>query len=131
MRWPARPSLREESTLNRTRKIINTLRAAGLKAYPVGVHEGICTCPYCVVQPVSGALLSPAGGYMRYRVHLYVPADRPELLDELAASVREALIGQETGGMLTLSLPAGSADVDDSYRAACSFCEYVSYYSQR
>ena len=117
--------------MNRTRKIIDALRAAGLKAFPVGVHEGVCRSPYCVVQPLSGALLSPAGGYMRYRIHMYVPADCPELLDDLADSVREALCGTETRGTLTLSLPGGSADVDDTFGAACSFCVYVSYYSQR
>ena len=74
--------------MNRTDKIIGALRAAGLQAFPVGVHEGVCRSPYCVVQPVSGALLSPAGGYMRYRILMYVPADRPELLDGLALSVR-------------------------------------------
>ena len=117
--------------MNRTDKIIGALRAAGLDAFPVGVHEGVCSSPYCVVQPVSGALLSPAGGYMRYRVHMYVPADRPELLDDLSGSVRDALRGAEADGQLQLSLPGGSVDVDDTYLAACSFCEYVSYYSQR
>ncbi len=117
--------------MNRTRKIISTLRAAGLQAFPAGVHEGICRSPYCVVQPVSGALLSPAGGYMRYRIHMYVPAGLPEQLDELALSVRDALRDAEIRRELALSLPGGSVDVDDTFRAACSFCEYVSYYSQR
>lgn len=115
----------------KTGKIISVLQAAGLRAYPIGVHEGICRFPYCVVQPVSGALLSPAGGYMRYRIHMYVPADRPELLDGLDASVRAALRGAESEGWLALSLPGGSADVDDTACAVCSFCEYVSYYSQK
>lgn len=131
MRWLRQRSLREESALNKTRKIISALRAAGLQAFPAGVHEGICRSPYCVVQPLSGALLSPAGGYMRYRVHMYVPADRPELLDDLALSVKEALEPAGREGWLTLSLPGGSVDVDDTYLAACSFSEYVSYYSQR
>ncbi|MBE6760231.1 MAG: hypothetical protein E7554_09150 [Ruminococcaceae bacterium] len=117
--------------MHRTRKIITTLRAAGLDAFHVGSHEGICRSPYCVVQPLSGALLSPAGGYMRYRILLYVPAHQPELLDTLARSVREALSGAEAEGWLTLSLPGGSIDVDDTFRAACGFTEYVSYYSQR
>ena len=122
---------REVSPLNNTQQIINILRTAGLEAFLPGVNEGVCRSPYCVVRVTSSSTVSPAGGYVRYRVHLYVPADRPELLDDLAEAVRAALVPAVEQGRLLLSVPRGDTGVDDTYRAACSYTEYVSYYSQR
>lgn len=116
--------------MNKTRHIIQTLRAAGLKAWLPGIHEGVCLSPYCVVQHLSGSLLCPSGGFVRYRVHMYVPADRPEEMDRLSLSVREAIRPLETEGLLTLAQPCGSLTVNDTYRAAYSYIDYVSYYSE-
>jgi len=116
--------------LNKSRHIIQALRDAELKAYLPGIHEGLCLSPYCVVQALSGSLLCPSGGYVRYRVHLYVPADRPEEMDALSLSVREALRPCVADGWLTLAQPCSSVLVSDTYRAAYSYIDYVSYYSE-
>lgn len=110
--------------------MIACLRAAGVAAFWPGTHEGICTFPYCVVRLYSGMLCVPTGGAVRYRVQLYVPAGRPEQLDELAEAVRAALLPLEADGTLALAAPRGTVTVDDGYRAACSFIDYVSYYSE-
>jgi len=116
--------------LNKTQNIIAALLKAGLKAFPPAVHEGLCRSPYCVVQVLSSALLCPSGGYVRYRVHLYVSAHRSTDMDALALSVRKALLPCETEGWLTLAQPCGTVSVSDAYRAAYSFIDYVSYYSE-
>lgn len=116
--------------MNLTEVIIRRLREAGAEAFMPGIHEGICTSPYCVVRLFSGTLSTPAGGYVRYRVHLYTPAGRPELLDALAGSVRTALLPMEADGTLHLAEPRGIVSIDDSYRAVCSYIDYVSYYSE-
>lgn len=117
--------------MNNTRKIILTLRTAGLNAYYPGVHDGTCISPYCVVQSSSAALVSRQCGYIRYRVHLYVPLDLPEQLDILAESVRDALLPLEKDGCLALAEPRGTTVTDDDFRALCSYIDYVSYYSER
>lgn len=116
--------------MNRTQDIINILRAAGLEAFWPGGHEGVCKAPYCVPHPLAGTLLGPAGGCMLYRVHLYAPASRPEELDSLALSVRRALAGAQAEGWLTLTQPCGAVVFDDTFRAACSYIDYASYYSE-
>ncbi len=116
--------------MNKTRHIVQALRDGGLKAYFPGIHDGLCLSPYCVVQTLSGSLLSPAGGYVRYRVHLYVPADRPEEMDTLSLSVREALRSCTAEGWLTLAQPGSPVLVSDTYHAAYSYIDYVSYYSE-
>lgn len=117
--------------MNMTQQIIDCLRRTGLTAFMPGVHEGICVRPYCVVQLCSGTLSTPKGGCIRYRVHLYVPAASPEKLDELAESVRDALRAMESSGQLRLAEPRGAVVTDDSFRAACSWIDYVSYYCER
>ncbi len=117
--------------MNLASRIVKQLRAAGLEAYLPGVHEGICLSPYCVARLFSGSLSTPRGGYARYRVHLYVPAISPEQLEPLAEAVREALAPMESDGSLRLAEPRGMTGVDDAYRAACSYIDYVSYYSER
>lgn len=116
--------------MNMTKKIVSCLRAAGIAAFWPGTHEGLCTSPYCVVRLFSGVLRTPAGGCAHYRVHLYAPLCSPEQLDNLAETVREALLPLETDGTLQIAEPRGIVTVDDSYRAVCSFIDYVSYYSE-
>lgn len=116
--------------MNRTQAIIDTLRAAGLEAFWPGVHEGVCRAPYCVVHSMAGTLLCPAGGSVLYRVHLFVPAHSPEELDALALAVREALAPARNEGWLMLAQPRGVTRFDDTFRAACSYIDYVSYYSE-
>ncbi len=117
--------------MNMTADIIAQLRKAGISAYYPGVHEGICISPYCVVQLHSSSLSTARGGYVRYRVHLYVPAASPDHLDDLAGSVRGALLPMERAGSLRLANPRGATVTDDAYRAACSCIDYISYYSER
>lgn len=116
--------------MDQTQKIIDILRAAGLEAYWPGTHESICRSPYCVPHALSGILLSPAGGSVLYRICLYVPADRPEELDSLARSVRQALAPAQKEGWLTLERPRGNIVFDDTFRSAGSSIDYVSYYSE-
>jgi len=117
--------------LNITQQIIDRLRDAGIAAFMPGVHEGVCIRPYCVVQLCSGTLSTPRGGCVRYRMHLYVPAACPEKLDELAQSVRDALKPMEKDSRLRLAEPRGAVVTDDTFRAACSWIDYVSYYCER
>lgn len=114
-----------------TKAIISQLRAAGIEAFMPGIHEGICLSPYCVVRLFSGTLSTPRGGSVLYRVHLYAPAAFPEQLDELAEGVRDGLKPMELTGWLHLAEPRGATGIDDTCRAACSYIDYVSYYSER
>lgn len=111
-------------------QIISTLQAAGLRAFPPAAHEGLCLWPYCVVQPLSGTLLSPRGGFVRYRVHMYVPAQSPDRLDGFALAVREAMRPCLEEGWLSLAQPCSTHSVSDAYRAVYSYIDYVSYYSE-
>ena len=117
--------------MNMTERIIKTLRSGGIRAFYPGAHEGICLSPYCVVQLHSGSLTTPKGGYVRYRVHLYVPAAYPEKREILAEAVRDALMPMEAAGSLKLAEPRGTTVVDDICKAACSRIDYVSYYCER
>ena len=113
--------------------IINALKAAGLTAFAPGGHIGVCTAPYCVVQPCGGTMeeKSPRGGRAVYRIYLVVPCDMPQQLDVLATAASAALNGLITAGTLQLAVPRGQTMIDNGFMALISSMDYYCYYSER
>lgn len=114
--------------MNRACDIAAALRESGIETYLPSAHPGICTSPYAVVQACGSYLRSESrlGGVCRYRVHIFVPADRPALLEPFALEVQRALDRLALSGVIRMSSPRSPAAVNDRFAALGCYLEYAS-----
>lgn len=105
-------------------RMIQTLKAAGIPAYPPATAVGECKAPYVVVRPA--AAYGQVGGRVQRQhvnVYVFVPNTPQYSVQDFAGQVKAAL-----APLATQIMPTNyeSPEVPESdYKARSKFVEYI------
>ncbi len=109
--------------MRQLRQCVEALKKEGLTVYMPAMHEGICTAPYCVVQPF-GSHPSGATGYSLLRIHIYAPTGRFLTLAEQKRMAEKAMKPLVESGAVRPCENISSCTVDDTYKAYTVYLDY-------
>lgn len=109
--------------MRQLRQCIDALKDGGLTVYLPAVREGVCTSPYCVVQPL-GSFPSGGTGYSLLRIHIYAPAGRFAVLEEQKRKAENAMKPLVESGAVRPCEGVSACAVDDTFKAYAVYLDY-------